>query len=76
MKTEFDDAKRKAYAQELQRYLGKMQYKHLGLGSASGFQLAWPAVRNFRVLRAPTNDWGQIWASYWVDETLPPFKKA
>jgi hypothetical protein len=74
MKAEFEDAKRKAYAMELQKYLGKMQYKHLGLGAATGFELAWPAVRNWRVLR--TNDWGQRWASYWLDETLPPFKKA
>jgi hypothetical protein len=56
MRTEFDDGKRKSLAQELQRYLGRMQYKHLGLAAASGFQLAWPAVRNWRVLRAPAND--------------------
>jgi hypothetical protein len=74
MKTEFDNDKRKAYAQDLQRYLGKMQYKHLGLAAATGFQLAWPAVRNWRVLR--TNDWGQTWPSYWIDDTQPPFKKA
>jgi ABC-type transport system substrate-binding protein len=71
MKTEFDNDKRKQYAQELQRYLGKMQYKHLSLGAATGFQLAWPAVRNWRVHRTP--DWGQLWASYWVDQTQPPF---
>jgi ABC-type transport system substrate-binding protein len=76
MRTEFDDAKRKSYAQELQRYLGKQQYKHLGLAAATGFQLSWPAVKNWRVLRAPTTDWGQYWASLWLDETLPPFKKA
>ncbi|HLF77637.1 MAG TPA: ABC transporter substrate-binding protein [Dehalococcoidia bacterium] len=75
MKTEFDDAKRKAYAHELQKYLGKMQYKHLSLGAATGFQLAWPAVRNWRVLQG-VNDWGQLWASYWLDETQPPLKKA
>lgn len=75
MKSEFDDAKRKSYAHELQKYLGKLQYKHLGLGASTGFQLAWPAVRNWRVLQG-INDWGQIWASYWVDETLPPNKRA
>jgi ABC-type transport system substrate-binding protein len=75
MKLEFDDGKRKGYAQELQRYLGKMQYKHLSLGAATGFQLAWPAVRNWRVLQG-INDWGQLWSSYWVDESLPPNKRA
>ena len=74
MKLEFDNDKRKAYAHDLQRYLGKQQYKHLGLGAASGFQVAWPVVRNFRVLR--TGDWGQVWPSYWLDETQAPLKKA
>ena len=71
MKTEFDNDKRKQYAHELQRYLGKMQYKHLSLAAATGFQLAWPAARNWRVAR--TLDWGQLWPSLWVDETQPPF---
>jgi ABC-type transport system substrate-binding protein len=75
MKLEFDDAKRKQYAQDLQRYLGKMQYKQLTLGAGTGFQLAWPAVKNWRVLQG-VNDWGQLWASYWLDPTLPPLKQA
>jgi ABC-type transport system substrate-binding protein len=74
MKLEFEDAKRKSYAHELQRYLGKMQYKHLSLGAATGFQLAWPAVRNWRVNR--TNDWGQLWPSLWLDDTQPPLRRA
>jgi hypothetical protein len=74
MRTEFDEGKRKAYAADLQRYLGKQQYQIDSIGSATGFQLAWPAVRNW--LTFHTQDWGQYWPSLWVDETLPPFKKA
>jgi ABC-type transport system substrate-binding protein len=74
MRTEFDTQKRIGYAHDLQRYLGKQQYQMDALGSATGFQLAWPAVRNWLVHR--TNDWGQYWPSLWVDETLPPFKKS
>jgi ABC-type transport system substrate-binding protein len=72
MKLEFDTDKRKQYALELQKHLGKMQYKQPTLGAASGFQVAWPAVRNWRVLRSM--DFGQTWASYWLDTTLPPHK--
>ena len=42
MRTEFDDNKRKGYAQDLQRYLGKQQYQLDALGSATGFQLPGP----------------------------------
>ncbi|HWO73651.1 MAG TPA: hypothetical protein VNN21_08835 [Dehalococcoidia bacterium] len=72
MRTEFDDDKRKSLAIELQKYLGKMQYMIYYPGAVTGFQLAWPAVRNWRVLR--TGDFGQLWASYWVDDTQPPLK--
>ncbi len=74
MRTEFDDNKRKGYAQDLQRHLGKQQYQLDALGSATGFQLAWPAVRNWLTYHTP--DWGQYWPTFWVDETLPPFKKS
>jgi peptide/nickel transport system substrate-binding protein len=70
MRLEFDDAERKRLAIELQRYIGKTQYMVYPVGAATGFQLAWPAVRNWRVNR--TLDWGQLWASYWVDPTQPP----
>ena len=74
MKTEFDDGKRKQYAHDLQKYLGKMQYLLLGIGGASGFNLAWPAVANWRVYRDTSG--GDTWTTYWVDETKAPLKKA
>ena len=74
IRTEFDDGKRKSYAADLQRYLAKQQYFITYLGSATGFNLAWPTVKNWRVLSTP--DFGQLWSSYWLDGTLPPNKKS
>jgi hypothetical protein len=58
----------------LQRYLGKMQYFHHALGSATGFNVAWPVVRNFSVFNGL--QWGYLWKRYWVDDTQPPMKRA
>jgi len=74
IRTEFDNAKRIQYAHELQRYLGKMQYFHHALGSATGFNLAWPVVRNFSVFNGL--QWGYLWKRYWIDDTQPPLKRA
>ncbi|HWO72288.1 MAG TPA: ABC transporter substrate-binding protein [Dehalococcoidia bacterium] len=74
IRTEFDNAKRIQYAHELQRYLGKMQYFHHALGSATGFNVAWPVVRNFSVFNGL--QWGYLWKRYWIDDTQPPLKRA
>jgi ABC-type transport system substrate-binding protein len=74
MRTEFDNNKRITYAKDLQRYLGKMQYFHHALGSATGFNVAWPAVRNFSVFNGLA--WGYLWKNYWIDDTQAPLKKA
>jgi ABC-type transport system substrate-binding protein len=74
MRTEFDNEKRIEHAHELQRYLGKMQYFHHALGSATGFNVAWPSVRNFSVFNGLA--WGYLWKRYWVDDTQPPIKRA
>jgi ABC-type transport system substrate-binding protein len=73
MRTDFDDAKRKQYGQDLQRYLGKMMYQIDSLGAAPGFNLVWPTVKNW--LTYHTQDWGQYWPTFWLDDTLPPNKK-
>ena len=70
MRTEFDDDKRKSMGIELQKYVGKQQYMIYYPGAATGFQLAWPKVRNWRVFQ--TGDWGQYWASLWVDASQKP----
>jgi len=74
IRTEFDNAKRIQYAHELQKYLGKMQYFHHALGSATGFNVAWPAVRNFSVFNGL--QWGYLWKRYWIDSAQPPLKRA
>jgi hypothetical protein len=44
------------------------------LGSATGFNVAWPAVRNFSVFNGL--QWGYLWKNYWIDDTQAPLKKA
>ena len=73
IRTEFDNAKRITYAKDLQKYLGKMQYFHHALGSATGFNVAWPAVRNFSVFNGL--QWGYLWKNYWIDPEQAPLKK-
>jgi ABC-type transport system substrate-binding protein len=74
IRSEFDTAKRVAYGNELVKYLGKQQYFFRAIGSASGFNVAWPAVRNFAVFNGLS--WGYLWKQYWIDETQPPIKRA
>jgi len=73
LRSEFDNNKRIAIAKDLQKHLGKMQYFHHALGSATGFNVAWPAVRNFSVFNGL--QWGYLWKNYWIDETQAPLKK-
>jgi hypothetical protein len=67
----FDSDEAIALAHELQRYLGGKQYFSRALGSATGFNVAWPSVKNFETFQGLS--WGYLWKEYWVDETLPPF---
>jgi ABC-type transport system substrate-binding protein len=71
---EFDASKRVALGVDLVKYLGKQQYFFRALGGASGFNVAWPAVRNFSVFNGLS--WGYLWKNYWIDETQPPLKRA
>jgi hypothetical protein len=72
MQREFDDAKRKAYAHDIQRHFGKMMYIVRNPGGATGFSLAWPALKNFLAFDGePIPN-----LHYWIDDSLPPFKKA
>lgn len=74
---EIDDNKRKALINDLDKYLGEKQYAINGLGGASGYALAWPAIGNYRVWRGgganTTRTENQYW---WVDATKAPLKKA
>ena len=70
MRSEFDNAKRIQYAIDLQKYLGEKQYFYHALASATGFNVAWPAVRNFSVFNGLS--WGFLWQRYWMDNTQAP----
>jgi hypothetical protein len=79
MRLEFDDKKRQAIGNDLQRYLGEKQYFIAFPGGANGFDLAWPAVRNRGVYlgdgarpvsASPTGN-----ATLWLDKTKAPFAK-
>jgi ABC-type transport system substrate-binding protein len=66
----FDNNEAISIAHELQQYLGKQQYIHRALASATGFDVAWPAVRNYNVFNGLT--WGYAWKRYWIDKTQAP----
>jgi len=72
---EFEPQKRWAMAHELQRYEAKTQYVPPFLGGASGFELAWPAVENYRVSRT-TSDSGQKNFYLWLNDQKAPIAKA
>jgi peptide/nickel transport system substrate-binding protein len=70
---ERDTEKRRTLVYDLQRYLGKAMYGLIMPGGASGYSLAWPAVRNYNVYRGSSG--GAAWTHYkeWLDTTKPPF---
>jgi ABC-type transport system substrate-binding protein len=74
IRREFDDEKRKVYAKDLQRYLGKMQYYIKSPGGSTSFQLAWPALQNFNVSR--TTNAALLNYDWWLDDTKAPLGKA
>lgn len=59
---------------DIQRHLGKAMWGLSMPGGASGYDLAWPAVRNHRVWRASAQP-SNVWNAYrlWIDESQPPF---
>ncbi len=71
MRLEFLDKKRQELAFELQRYLGKTMYQPRMPGGASGIEVVWPILRNWRVWQG---DSGRSYATVWIDDTLPPAK--
>jgi peptide/nickel transport system substrate-binding protein len=73
---DFETERRRGIVHELQRYLADQQYTIRWPGGASGFELAWPAVRNYRVYRPGSQAINLTNSStWWLDESLPPFKK-
>jgi peptide/nickel transport system substrate-binding protein len=67
----FDSNEAIQIAHELQRYVAGKQYFSRAPGSATGFNVAWPSVKNFEVFQGLS--WGYSWKEYWLDTTQPPF---
>lgn len=70
-KAEFDEKRRLEMVHDLQRYLAKTQYAIRHPGGASGFDLVWPAVQNYNVLRSDqlTRMMATTW---WLDPAKRP----
>lgn len=69
---EFDDRRRMELVQEIQRYNGEKFYNNK-IGTAGGFALNWPVIRNIGVFQGGTN-WMD--ARLFLDPEKPPLKKA
>ncbi len=66
----FDNDEAIAIAHQLQQYLGGKQYFSRALASASGFDVAWPVLRNYSVFQGLA--WGYSLKRYWIDKTQAP----
>jgi ABC-type transport system substrate-binding protein len=76
-KLETDIAKRQAIALDIQRYMAQKQYHVMWPGGAGAFLMAWPAVKDFQTYRTAFTGINESPATrYWLDQSLPPFKKA
>jgi ABC-type transport system substrate-binding protein len=72
---EMDANKVKTLLNDLQRYLAPKAYVLHGVGGATSFSMAWPAIGNYLVwqggsgtsVRAQSTRW-------WIDDTQPPIK--
>src|SRR5438477_4214824 len=65
-----DREKRRSLVFELQRYLAKPTYLLQPPGTATSFNMAWPAIGNFRVWRD-----GRPHYRLWIDDSKPPLTK-
>jgi ABC-type transport system substrate-binding protein len=69
-RVERDTVKRKQLMTDLQKYLGDQMYLIRPVAGASGFELAWPALRNFLYYRGARRS--EEWSYFWLDSTLKP----
>ena len=70
---EFDEKKRQALVQEIQKYDAKKLYFPRPAGGANTFNLAWPALRGRNVYHTATL---RDYATNWIDPTKPPIKSS
>jgi ABC-type transport system substrate-binding protein len=70
---EFDTEKRKVIIHDLQKHLAKAMYGLLQPGTASGFNMAWPVLGNFKVIQGDRRPDPFSW---WLDDTKAPLTTA
>ena len=70
---EKDVEARRKLVYDLQKYLGKTTYALIMPGGASGYSLAWPAVRNYNVYHTSTGGAAFTHYKVWLDTTKAPF---
>jgi len=74
---EFELQKQHAIVHELQRYLSEQMYSVPWGGEHPGFQLAWPAVRNWGTYTHGSigGHVTEVLPNLWLDPTKPPLSK-
>jgi ABC-type transport system substrate-binding protein len=73
-RVERDTNKRKQIMADLQRHLGEQMYLVRPVAGATGFELAWPALRNFLYFRGARRS--EEWPYFWLDSTKKPLGNA
>ncbi len=68
---ETDTAARRALAHEAQRHMAVKMWSLLEPGSATGYRLSWPAVKNIGVWSSAAAWWEKY--QIWLDQTKAPF---
>jgi ABC-type transport system substrate-binding protein len=68
-RVERDNEKRKQIMADLQRHLGEEMYLIRAVSGASGFDLAWPALKNFLHYRSVRRE---EYIYFWLDATKKP----
>jgi ABC-type transport system substrate-binding protein len=74
MRGELDNNRRKSISDDVQRYLAQKQYYTRWPGGASGFTMAWPALKNVQVFRG--GGFGTPFVQQWLDDSLPPHRRS
>jgi len=69
-RVERDTEKRRQIMRDLQRYLGEQMYLIRPVSGATGFELAWPALRNFMYFQGTRR--AEEWIYFWLDQTKKP----
>lgn len=72
-RVERDSNKRKQIMFELQRYMAEQMYLIRTVSGATGFDLAWPALKNYNFYRGARRS--EELSYFWLDETQKPVSK-